>query len=468
MTKKRKEDFYMVRTKKADFTEGKLFFPILFYTFPIIATGVLQLLYNMADQVIVGRFSGDANALAAVGSSSALTSLFINLFMGMTAGTSVVIAQMLGAKQEKAVEKAVHTSIAFAAFIGVLISILAFFLARPLLVLLGTKEELISLATTYVHLIALGIPFASVYNFGAAVLRSAGDSKTPLVVLAASGLLNVLLNLLFVIVFRMSVAGVALATAASNVASAVWVLLVLYKRNEVYRLDFHKLKIHGATLCRILRVGIPSAVQAALFSLSSMIVQSGVNTFSTEEISGFTVGGTLESFTYIAMNSFYQAAVTFSGQNYGAKKRKRLSRVLLYSLVQVTLVGLLLGWLEILFAAPLSSIFVDTSLSEAPLIIEASVAKLKIFLSVYFLCGIMEVMSGYLRGIGYSVTPMICSVLGSCGVRALWIFLVFPHLPHTVFSLHIVYVISWVTVVLMHTVTIIYANRKIRKTRLMG
>ena len=456
----------MVSSKK-DFTQGKLFWPIFLYTLPIIATGVLQLLYNMADQVVVGRFSGDANALGAVGSSAALTSLFVNLFLGITAGTSVTVAQMLGAKKHDDVEKAVHTSITFGVFLGVGLGALAFALAKPLLLLLGTKEELLSLATSYVRIIACGMPFSALYNFGAAILRSAGDSKTPLGILSVTGILNVALNLVFVIGFGMSVEGVALATAIAHVASAAWVITLLSKRNEIYRLSFKKLKIHGASLRRILRIGIPSAVQSALFSISNMIIQSAVNTFSTEEVSGFTAAGTIEGFTYISMNSFYQASVTFAGQNYGAKKRRRLSRVLLYTILQVTVVGLLIGWLEIFFAEPLSAIFVDTSLPEAPLIVAASVEKIKIILCCYFLCGIMEVMAGYLRGIGYSIAPMLCSVFGSCGIRAAWVFLVFPHLAHTTLSLYVVYIVSWLAVDLMHAVTILCANRKIKKSHLL-
>ena len=453
----------MVGTRKPSFTDGKLFFPILFYTLPIIATGVLQLLYNMADQVVVGRFSGDANALAAVGSSSALTAFFIHLFLGMTAGTSVVIAQMIGAKREEDVQKAVHTSIAFAVFIGAAVSALGFCLAKPMLVLLGTKEELLPLAVRYVRIIALGLPFSSIYNFGGAILRSAGDSKTPLGILATTGILNVVLNLFFVIVSDMSVAGVALATSCAHVVSAVWVLIVLSRRNEVYRLSFRKLKIHRSSLRRILRVGVPSAVQGCLFPATSMIVQSAANTFATEAISGFTVSGTIEGFTYTAMSSFHQAAVTFAGQNFGAKKQKRLRRVLLYTLLQVTLVGVLLGWLEIIFAEQLASVFVDTSLPESSAIIEAAVERSRIILSLYFIYGIMETLPGYLRGIGYSILPMLCCVFGVCGLRIAWVLWIFPLLPHTVLSLFICYPISWTAVVLMHLCTVFYANRKIRK-----
>ena len=453
----------MRASKQSSFTEGRLFLPILFFTLPIIATGVLQLLYNMADQIVVGQFSGDPNALGAVGSTSALNSLFVNIFMGITAGSSVVIAQHLGAKRDGEVEKAVHTSIAFGCLIGIALGALAFFLARPLLVLLDTKAELLDAATLYVRIIALGLPFSSVYNFGAAVLRSAGDSKTPLAILSLTGVLNVLFNLLFVVAFHMSVAGVALATVLAQVASAVWVLWVLARRDAVYRLSFRRLRIEGSTLGRILRIGIPSAVQSSLFSISSMIIQSAVNTFPTSAVSGFAVGNTVESFTYVAMNSYYQTAVTFAGQNYGARKKERLRRVLGYSLLQVTLVGLLLGWLQILFATEFSSLFIDTSLPEASLIVAASVEKCEAILSFYFLCGIMDVMSGYLRGVGRSVVPMICCVIGVCGFRSVWVLWVFPHLEQTALSLFVAYPLSWLAVVLMHSVTIFFANRRIKQ-----
>ena len=458
----------MLNTKKADFTQGKLFLPIFLYTLPIIATGLLQILYNMADQVVVGQFSGDPTALAAVGSSSALNSLFVFLFLGMTAGTSVLVAQMLGARKDEEVERAVHTSILFGAFLGTLIGALAFFLARPLLVLLDTRAELLSLATLYVKILALGLPFSSLYNFGAAILRSAGDSKTPLAILSATGLLNVLLNLLFVIVFDMSVAGVALATSCAHVVSAVCVILVLIKRkNTVYRLSPRKLRLHRSSLSRILRIGVPSAVQGCMFPTTSMIIQSAVNTFTKAAISGYTVSSTIEGFTYTAVNAYHQATVTFTGQNYGAKNRKRLSKVLSYAVVQTLVTCLVLGWLTILFASPISSLFVDMSHPDAAAIIEASKERAWILLSAYFLYGMTEVLPGYLRGVGESFIPMLCSIFGICVTRIIWVLWVFPALPHTAFSLFICYPLTWALATLMHLVTVIFVNRKIKKSHLL-
>lgn len=455
----------MTRTKQADFTQGRLFFPILLFTLPIIATGILQLLYNTADQIVVGQFSGDPNALGAVGSSAALNALFVNLFMGITAGTSVVVSQLIGAKREGEVSTAVHTSITFGAFIGVFLGIAAFFLARPMLILLGTKAELLALATLYVRVIACGLPFSAIYNFGAAVLRSAGDSKTPLIILASTGILNVLLNLLFVIVLHMSVAGVALATSVSHVASATWVLTVLVRRDASYRLSLRKLGIDRRMLGRVLRIGVPSALQSSLFAISNMILQSAINTFPITSVSGYTVASSIEGFTYTTMHSFYQSTVTFAGQNYGAKKRKRLRRVLLYALVQVAVMGVLFGWLEILFAEPLAALYVDTSLAEAPAIIAAAVEKTQIILSLYFLCGIMEVTSGFLRGIGYSIGPMLCSVLGAGVFRALWVFFVFPLFPKTALALFSVYPISWLLVMVLNASIILFATVKMKKSQ---
>ena len=453
----------MLSNKKADFTEGKLFLPIFLYTLPIIATGVLQLLYNMADQVVVGRFSGDPNALAAVGSTASTASLFTFFFMGLTAGTSVLVAQMLGAKNDEEVEKAVHTSVAFGLAVGVLLGVLAFVLARPLLLLLGTKEELLASATLYVKILALGIPFSALYNFSAAILRAAGDSRTPLIILAATGLLNVLLNLLFVIVFDMSVAGVALATSCAHLASAAWVLAALSKGNAACRFCFRQAKIHRSSLLRILRVGVPSAVQGCLFPATSMFIQSAVNTFPTAAIAGFTVSGTIEGFTYTAMNSYYQAIVTFTGQNYGAKKRERLSKVFSYTVIQTVAAGLILGWLTLLLAEPLSALFVDASESNAVAIIDASVEKMRIILSVYFTCGLAEILPGYLRGIGRSLLPMLCSILGICVFRIVWVLWIFPLLPYSALSLFISYPISWTAVTLMNACAILFVQRKLKK-----
>ncbi len=452
----------MVQKKKADFTKGKIFVPILLFALPIIATGILQLLYNTADQVVVGRFSGDANALAAVGSTSSLTHLVVNFLIGISTGTGVLVAQLFGAKQLDRIGSAVHTSLTFAFFGGIAVGAFGFFAAEPLLTLMDTKPEVLAQATLYIRIIFCGLPALAVYNFGAAALRSMGNSRTPLVILSLSGLANVGFNLVFVIVLRMSVAGVALATIIAQYISAVCVVAVLARSDGPHRFSFKKLGIELSTLCRVLAVGVPSALQSCLFAFSNVIIQSATNTFPTTTVSAFSIGNTVEGFTYIAMNSFYHAVLTVVGQNYGAHERGRIRKALLYSLIQVTAVGLLVAGIEILFAEQLATLFVDTSLPEAPLIVSATVSRMQLMLSTYVLCGIMDVLTGYLRGIGYSLWPMFSCVFGVCAVRVFWVFVVFPLVP-TPIGLLISFPISWGLTILFHGITCIFASKKIKR-----
>ena len=448
--------------KKADFTKGKLFIPILLFALPIMATGVLQLFYSMADQVVVGRFSGDAGALAAVGSTSSLTNLIVNFLIGISTGTGVLIAQLFGAKKLDRISPAVHTSLTFAFFGGIAVGVFGFFAAEPLLALMDTKPEVLAQATLYIRIIFCGLPALAVYNFGAAALRSMGNSRAPLIILSLSGLFNVGFNLIFVILFRMSVAGVALATIIAQYISAVAVLAVLARTDGPHRFYFRRLGIEPKTLGRVLRIGVPSALQGCLFSFSNVIIQSATNTFPTHTVSAFALGNTVEGFTYVAMNSFHHAALTVTGQNYGAHERGRIRLTLLYSLVQVTAVGLIVAGIEILFAEPLATLFVDTSLPEAPLIIAAAVERLRLMLATYVLCGIMDVLTGYLRGIGFSLWPMFSCIFGVCAVRVFWVFAVFPIIP-TPIGLLVSFPISWGLTIVLHGFTCILAGKKLKR-----
>jgi len=450
------------KKKKADFTQGKLFVPILLFALPIMATGLLQLLYNMADQVIVGRFSGDPNALAAVGSTSSLTHLVVNFLIGISTGTGVLVAQLFGAKNTERIGPAVHTSLTFALLGGIAVGAFGAFTAKPLLSLMGTKPEVLEAATLYIRIIFAGLPGAAVYNFGAAVLRSMGNSRTPLIVLATTGLANVVFNLVFVICFKMSVAGVALATIISQYMSAVAVIAVLARTDGPHRFRFKKIGIELATLVQVLRVGVPSALQGCLFSFANVIIQSATNTFATTTVAAFSLANTVEGLTYTAMNSFHHAAITVVGQNYGAHERGRIRKALLYSLIQVAAVGLIVAGFEILFAKELATLFVDTSLPESGEIVSAAVSRMQLMLATYVLCGIMDVLTGYLRGIGYSLWPMFSCVFGVCALRVLWVLMVFPLIP-TPTGLLVSFPISWGITILLHLVTCIFANRKLKK-----
>lgn len=454
----------MAKANSARFTEGSLFDKIFLYALPLIVTGILQLLYNAADQMVVGRFSGDPYALGAVGSTSSLNNLIVNFLMGISVGSSVVIAQYYGAKKENEVSKAVHSSIALAIVGGIILMVFGLIASEPLLKLIGTKEVFIKNAILYVRIICLGIPASAVFNFGATVLRSIGDSRTPLIILACTGLINVLLNLVFVIGFGMSVDGVALSTIISQYLSAISVMVMLIKSNECYCFRFSKLRFDSVSLKKIFAIGIPSGIQSTLFSLSNITIQSGANTLADEVISANAISGTIEGFTYTAMHSFQQAAITFTGQNYGAGKHDRVKKALLYTMLQVVAVGIIVGGIEIIFSNQLANIFIDPTDENKLAVLKAVGVRIRIMLGTYFLCGVMEVFSGYLRGLGYSLTTMICSLTGACLLRILWVKFIFPlDFFNNPVGLYVCYPVTWfMTCVALGIFCIAYTS-KIKK-----
>ena len=444
---------------KPTLTEGPLFGKMILYVIPIIMTGILQLLYNTADQIVVGRFSGDPNALAAVGSTSSATALVVNVIIGMTAGAVVVMSQSFGAGQDELVSRAVHTVISFAAIAGVCFALLGLTVSRPLLTVLGTKSEYIESAVTYMRIIMCGVPASVLYNFSASVFRAKGDSRTPFIILSLSGLANVLLNLVFVIVFDMGVAGVATATIISQYISAIVILALLMRTDESYRLEIKSLRIDPQMLKRILTVGVPSGIQSAFFSLSNMLVQSAVNTLTVPEVGGNTVGTTIEGYTYTTLNSYYHATLAFVGQNYGAGKVDRVKRSLLLSVLQVLSVGIVVGGLFALLLPYIATLFVDMTQENAVEIVAAAVLRSRIILPLYFLCGWMESLTGYQRGLGSSLRPMIVSLFCVCGIRIFWAKLLFPLVGSASF-LYAVYPISWALCGIVHLIFTIRITRK--------
>ncbi len=450
---------------RAEFTEGPVFFKILLFALPILASGVLQLLYNMADNVVVGKFSGDPTALAAVGSTGALTNLILNLLLGLAVGSGVIVSQYYGAKRSEEISKAVHTSMTIAAIGGIIFGVFGFFAARPLLSLMGTRPDALDGATLYLKIIFCGVPASSIFNYGASILRSIGDSKRPLIILATTGLANVLLNLFFVIVCKMTVDGVALATITSQYLSAAAVLAILMRADDCYKLELKKLSIDKTMLLKILRVGIPSGINGMLFSFSNVMIQSSINTFPTEVVSGNTAAASIDGFTYTVMNSFYHAALTFTGQNYGARKIKRIYRIFAYSIIQVTIIGLATGYFEIMFAEELAWLFVDKSAPHAQLIVNAAVTRLELMLKWYFLCGIMEVFTGHLRGLGYSIIPMFCSLFGACVFRIAWITFVFPlEQFNTQVGLFMSFPLSWILTIGLYLILFFIARSRLNKS----
>lgn len=435
----------MLKNKRFSFTEGPMFFKMLLFALPIMATGILQTLYSMADNIIVGQFSGDPNALGAVGSTSSLTNLTINLLIGISVGTSVVVSQAFGAKNENMVSRVVHTALITGLIGGVAFMGIGFLVSKPALVLMGTREELLDGALLYFRIICIGIPATAIYNFGAAILRSVGDSKTPLIILSSSGLINVGLNFLFVIFCNMSVEGVAIATIVSQYLSAIAVIAVLFtRRDECYGFSPSKLSFDTSLFIRIIRFGIPSGIQSSIFSFSNVLLTSGINSLGSSAIKAYTISSNIDAITYTACNAFHQASLTFTGQNFGAGKPDRIKKVAFFSLLQVLVMSILIAQIELLFSDQLINLYISNSDAAKAEITQITKDLMLLLLSTYFICGLMDVLSGIMKGMGYAIIPMLISVTFICGFRIMWRFLVFP-LPqfNTPTGLMLCYVFSW-------------------------
>ena len=449
----------MNSSKKIDMTHGPLLGKLIIFTIPIILSGVLQLLFNAADVIVVGRFAGEAS-LAAVGSTNSLINLMTNLFIGMSVGANVCAAQFYGAGQEKDVKKTVHTSVAFSIICGFILIFIGLFLAKPILEIMGSPEDVIGLATLYVRLYFLAMPAIMLYNFLAAILRAAGDTTHPLIFLTVAGVINVILNLILVIVFNMGVAGVAIATVTSNYISCGMLVVFFTKQEDALKLNFSKVKIDRKILNRIIRIGLPAGIQGTVFSLSNVVIQSAINSFGTAVIAGSSAASSIEGFVYVSMNSVSQTCVTFVGQNYGAGDEKRVRRVILECLGIVTVVGLVLGNLAYTFSAPLLGIYTDSADA-----IAAGTLRLFWVCCPYFLCGIMDSLTGGLRGLGKSTVPMIVSLIGACATRLIWIATYFQ-INRTQSVLFFSYPGSWLLTLTAHTIclTIVYRSWVRRKS----
>lgn len=443
----------MKKSYEIDMCNGPLLGKILIFALPLMASGMLQLLFNAADIVVVGRFAGPT-ALAAVGSTGALINLLVNVFMGLSIGTNVLTAQSFGAQDEEAMSDTVHTSILISVVSGCFLVIVGVALAKPLLLLMGTPEEVIGQSALYMRIYFAGMPTMMLYNFGAAILRAVGDTKRPLYFLMLAGVINVVLNLIFVIVFHRGVAGVALATVISQVVSAILVTKCLITTDGMYRLDLRKLRISKKILIQIARVGLPAGFQGAVFSLSNVLIQSSVNSFGSIAMAGNTAGSNIENFVYMAMNAMYQTALSFTSQNMGAQKTDRVKKVLFICLGVVFVIGLVLGNGAVFFGHQLLGIY-----SSDPEVISYGLGRMRILATWYFICGMMDVMVGSLRGMGYSMMPMIVSLLGACGLRVLWIFTIFQW-QNTLFSLYLSYPFTWTVTFLAHLACWIVVTKK--------
>lgn len=428
-----------------DMCNGPLLSKILIYAVPLIASGILQLLFNAADMVVAGRFAGNV-ALGAVGATSSLINLLINVFIGMSVGTNVLVAHFFGANRKEELGQTVHTSIALSLISGVVLGIAGFCLAGPLLSLMGTPDDILPHAVIYMQIYFIGVPGMLLYNFGSAILRAVGDTKRPLYYLLFAGVINVLLNLFFVIIVQIGVAGVALATIISQLISAALVIRCLIKEEGAYHLDIRSIRLYPDKVIRILRVGLPAGFQGAVFSISNVLIQSSVNSFGSIAVAGNTAAQNLEGFVYNAMNSFHQTALSFTSQNMGAKKMDRVKKIMWICVGCVTVLGMAMGFSGLYFANELLSIYSTDSQ-----VVAYGYQRLLIILSTYFMCGVMDVMVGSIRGMGYSIMPMVVSLLGACGLRVVWIFTVFAFYrsPQV---LYISYPVTWTVTFLVHFV----------------
>ena len=447
-----------MQTNSSDLTEGPLFKKIILYTIPIILTGVLQLLFNAADLVVVGRYCGSIS-VAAVGATGALINLIVSLFIGLSVGAGVTVAHGLGAGKNEDVRRTVHTAIPTAIVISVVLTVIGVCGSRFFLRLMGTPDEVIGLSATYMRIYFCGITASMLYNFGSAILRAAGDTKSPLYFLTAAGIVNVILNLIFVIIFRMNVAGVALATTISQVMSAVLVIRALMKRDDPCRFEPSKMHFYRRQLIRILQIGFPAGIQGSLFSISNVIIQSSVNSFGSVVMSGNAAAGNIEGFVYMSMNAYSQTSINFTGQNYGARKFDRIRRTMFICLISVFVTGAVLGCSARLAGNPLLSIYIPGD-EDA---ISVGLIRMTYICVPYFLCGLMDVTTGLIRGIGHSVLPMIITIAGVCGLRIVWIYTVF-RIPkyHTLQCLYFSYTLSWSLTFLTELIVFIYLLRKIR------
>lgn len=453
MVKNRKKVSYEI-----DMCNGSILGKMLLFALPLMFSSILQLLFNAADVIVVGKFAGD-NSLAAVGSTGSLVNLLTTLFMGLSVGANVLVSRYCGAKQECDVHRTVHTAMLTSVLSGVLLAVVGVSAARQLLQWMDSPEDVIDLASLYLRIYFLGMPAMMVYNFGSAILRAIGDTKRPLYYLSLAGVINVVLNLIFVTVFHMDVAGVALATIISQYISATLVLRCMIKETGAVHLDLKSLYIDRFIFVMILQIGLPASLQGIMFSLSNVIIQSSINSFGSTVLAGNSAAGNIEGFVYVAMNAFAQASISFVSQNVGAGKYNRINRITVISCLCALAAGVITGGMAVIFGKHLLLLY-----TSSPEVVQAGMNRLTIVAALYALCGVMDTMVGVLRGLGYSIVPMIVSLIGACGLRLFWIFTFFRlDAFHTPRSLYLTYPVSWILTGGTHIICFIIIRRKMKK-----
>lgn len=445
------------KNRDIDMCNGSLFSKILIFALPIIAMNILQLMFNAADMIVVGRFSGK-EALAAVGAAGPLINLIVNTFMGLSVGTAVVVAQDYGAGQASGLSDSVHTSISISIIGGLFVMAMGLIFCKPLLILMGTPEDILDLSVLYMKIYFVGVPVTMIYNFGAAILRAVGDSRRPMYYLFISGIVNVILNLFFIIVLHMSVDGVAWATVISQSLAMGLVMACLLRSDRGIRFIPRQIRIKGYKLKEIVRIGLPAGMQNFLFSISNVLIQSAVNSFGSVMVAATSASKNIEGFVGTAMNGYYNAAITFTGQNMGAKKYDRIDKIAKICTVLIFSTWIIMGGATLLFGRPLLGLY--TSDSE---VIELGMQRMKVLMVAYFTCGMMNVFPGLSRGMGYSFLPMICTLIGACFMRIIWLKTVFVWSP-TIVTLFACYPVTWGLTGLGQVGIFFYARHRIRKS----
>ena len=440
-------------TYEMDMVHGPLVGKILLFALPLILSSTLQLLFNAADIIVVGHFAGK-ESLAAVGSTTSLINLITNLFVGLSIGANVVVANAYGAGKEDEIRDTLHTAVLLALISGLFLLIVGVAFARNFLEMMASPEDVIGLATLYLRIYFLGMPALMLYNFGSAMLRAVGDTKRPLYYLFLAGIINVILNLIFVIGFHLGVAGVAAATAISQYISAGLVVWCLVREKGCLHLAWKKLRIQKDKMKKIFQIGLPAGLQGIVFALSNVVIQSSINSFGSVVMAGSAAAANVEGFIYMAMNAFYQTAITFAGQNFGAKEMKRVDRVFGICILFVTITGVSTGLLCVYFAVPLLHIY-----SHDPLVVETGIERMNYICRFYALCGIMDVCVGILRGMNRAILPMVVSIVGVCGLRLLWIETIFQK-HHQIGMLYVAYPVTWLITLSVHLLCIFLVRRR--------
>lgn len=437
-----------------DMCNGSIMDKLISFSLPLMLSGILQLMFNAVDIVVVGRFSG-SQALAAVGSTTALINIFTNLFIGISLGANVLAARFYASGKEKEMSETVHTAITLALISGIIMAGVGLLLAKLALELMGTPSDVIELSTLYMRIYFCGMPFFMLYNYGAAILRAVGDTKRPLIFLIISGVANAGLNMILVIIFHMGVAGVGIGTVISQLISCILVLRCLYKSEGCYQLRFSKLRIQKVYLRQIFQVGIPAGIQSTVINFSNALLQSSVNSFGSTAMAGYTAANNILGFLYASVNAVTQACMSFTSQNYGVGKYKRMDRVLINCLILSVIISGVLGCGSYAFGTEILKVY-----TEDPKVIQCGLEILSMTTVTYFLCGIMDLFPGALRGMGRSGVPMILSIIGTVGTRIVWIFMLFPQHRSLKF-LFISYPASWLFTIVMQVICFYFVRKQV-------